>query len=57
MAKASAKVVTLDKPYSDDCAILDNSSGKSTVSEIRFAGKKYALAIGNAQKAEMSGSN
>ncbi len=57
VAKASAKVVTLDKPYSDDCAILDNSSGKSTVSEIRFAGKKYALAIGNAQKAEMSGSN
>ena len=55
VAKASAKVVTLDKASDYDAAIVDHSSGKATVTEVRFAGKKYALALGATEKAEMSG--
>jgi hypothetical protein len=57
VAKASAKVVALDKASDYDSAVVDHSSGKATVSEVRFAGKKYALAIGATEKAEMSGSS
>ena len=55
VAKASAKVVALDKASDYDAAIVDHSSGKATVTEVRFAGKKYALALGATEKAEMSG--
>ena len=53
VAKASAKVVALDKASNYDSAVVDHSSGKASVSEIRFAGKKYVLAIGATEKAEM----
>ena len=53
VAKATAKVVALDKASNYDAAVLDHSNGKARVSEIRFAGKKYALAIGATEKAEM----
>ncbi len=53
VAKASAKVVALDKAYAYDSAVVDHSDGKARVSEVRFAGKKYALAIGATEKAEM----
>jgi hypothetical protein len=56
IAKATAKVVTLDKSASYDSAVLDHSTGKTTVSEVRFAGKKYALALGNTEKADMGAS-
>jgi hypothetical protein len=56
VAKASAKVVELDKASPYDAAVVDHASGKATVSQVRFAGKKYALAIGATEKAEMSGS-
>jgi hypothetical protein len=55
VAKVSAKVVALDKASDNDTAVFDHSSGKTIVSEVRFAGKKYALAIGATEKAEMSG--
>jgi hypothetical protein len=55
IAKAWAKVVELDKAPAYDSAIVDHDGGKATVSQIRFAGKKYALAIGAAEKADMSG--
>jgi hypothetical protein len=55
VAKASAKVVALDKASDYDSAVVDHSDGKAKVSEIRFAGKKYALAIGATEKAEMGG--
>ncbi len=55
VAKTSAKVVTLDKASDYDATVVDHASGKATVSEVRFAGKKYALAIGATEKAEMSG--
>ncbi len=53
VAKASAKVVALDKASDYDSAVVDHSDGKARVSEIRFAGKKYVLAIGATEKAEM----
>ena len=58
VAKASAKVVALDKASDNDSASVDHASGKAIVTEVRFAGKKYALALGATEKAEMSeGSN
>jgi hypothetical protein len=54
VAKASAKVVPLDKAYGYDSAVVDHTSGKASVSELRFAGKKFALAIGATDKAQMS---
>jgi len=55
VAKTSATVVPLSKAYDDDSVVCDHASGKATLSEVRFAGKKYALAIGATEKAEMSG--
>lgn len=55
VAKTSAKVITLDQPSDYDSAIVDHANGKAAVSEIRFSGKKFALAIGTTDKAEMSG--
>ena len=57
VAKASAKVVALDKASAYDAAVVDHSSGKAAISEVRFAGKKFALAIGATDKAEMSRSS
>jgi len=57
VAKVSAKVVALDKASDYDTAVFDHSSGKAIVSEVRFAGKKYAIALGATEKAEMSGSS
>jgi hypothetical protein len=45
IAKASAKVVELEQKSSYDSAVIDRSSGVS-LSQVRFAGKKFALAIG-----------
>jgi len=53
VAKAPAKVVALDKAYSDDSAVLEKTSGKTCISQIRFAGKKYVLDLGATEKAEM----
>jgi hypothetical protein len=36
-------------PQSDTAVVSSNSDGSKTLSEIRFAGKKYALAIGSPQ--------
>jgi len=57
VAKTTAKVVALDKAYDYDAAVVDHASGKATVSEVRFAGKKYALALGATDKAEMNASS
>ena len=57
VAKTEAKVVALDKAYDYDSAVVNHASGKATVSEVRFAGKKYALALGATEKAEMGGSS
>jgi hypothetical protein len=57
IAKTTARVVPVDKPYDMDAAVIDHSSGKAAVSEVRFSGKKFALAIGATDKAEMSASS
>jgi hypothetical protein len=57
VAKVSAKVVALDKASDYDTVVFDHSSGKTIVSEVRFAGKKYAIALGATEKAEMSGNS
>src|ERR1039457_3557777 len=57
VAKTTAKVVALDKASDYDAAVIDHASGKASVSEVRFAGKKYALAIGATEKAEMNASS
>ena len=46
VAKTSAKVVELDTKSAYDSTVVDRSSGTPTVSQVRFAGKKIALAIG-----------
>jgi hypothetical protein len=55
VAKTTAQVVALDQASDYDSAVVDHSNGKARVSEIRFFGKKFALAIGSTDKAEMSG--
>ena len=57
VAKTTAKVVALDQSSNYDSAVIDHSGGKASVSEVRFAGKKVALAIGSTDKAEMNGSS
>jgi hypothetical protein len=57
VAKTSARVVSLDQSSNYDSAVIDHASGKATVSEVRFAGKKFALAIGSTDKAEMNGNS
>jgi hypothetical protein len=52
VAKTSAKVVELEKTSSYDVAVVDHNNGKATISEVRFGGKKFALALGGG--AEMS---
>jgi len=53
VAKASAKVVAIDRASAYDSAVVDHSSGKATLSQINFAGKKFVLVLGGAEKAEM----
>ena len=49
VAKAAGKIVNLDQASQYDSSVLDHASGKTTVSEVRFAGKKYALALSGAE--------
>jgi hypothetical protein len=57
IAKTSAKVIDLQAVSQYDAAVVDHASGKATISEVRFAGKKFALAIGSTDKAEMTNSS
>lgn len=52
VTKTAAKLLELDQPSAYDAAVVDSTSGSPTISQVRFAGKKYALAIGNGEKAE-----
>jgi hypothetical protein len=57
VAKTSAKVIELPQTSAYDTAVVDRSSGKASLSEIRFYGKKYALALGGTEKAAMGDSS
>jgi hypothetical protein len=52
--KTTARVVSLDQAQNFDSAVVNHADGKAVMSEVRFAGKKIALAIGGTEKAEMS---
>jgi hypothetical protein len=57
VTKTSARVVEMTSAPSYDAAVVDRSNGSANLTEVRFAGKKFALAIGGSEKAEMSGSS
>lgn len=59
VAQTGAKVVSMDKaPTGDQAIVVRNTDGSATLKEIRFGGKKYALAIGgSAEGAGSSGSS
>lgn len=47
VATVPAKMVDLPRAASDDGAVVNtNGDGSRTLSQIRFSGKKYALAVG-----------
>ncbi len=52
IAKTPGKLVELPKATGYDSAVIDHSSGAASLSEIRFANKKTALAIGGEAASE-----
>jgi hypothetical protein len=54
VAKTTARVIALEKAPGYNSAVVDHASGKAAISEVRFAGKKYALEIGATDKAQMT---
>lgn len=57
VTKTSARVIELKDAPAYDTTVVNKSGGSPSVSEVRFAGKKYALSIGGAEKAEMGESS
>jgi hypothetical protein len=59
VASTSARVVELDQSSNSDTTVLkNNGDGSKSLAEIRFGGKKYALAIDNeSASADMNGSS
>jgi hypothetical protein len=53
VTKAPAKLVELKDAFNHDATVVDKSATTPAITEVRFAGKKYALALGNAEKAAM----
>lgn len=53
VTKTSAKLVELNSAFGSDATVVDKTAGTSTVTEVRFAGKKYALALSPTEKAGM----
>jgi hypothetical protein len=58
VAKVPAKVVDLNSNAANDAAVIkNNSDGSSTLAGVRFAGKKYALELGEAADGMQAGSS
>lgn len=58
VAKVPAKVVDLNSNAANDAAVIkNNSDGTSTLAGVRFAGKKYALELGEAADGMQAGSS
>ena len=53
IVKTQAKAVELPQAPDYDSAILDHTGGKATMSQIQFAGKKTAFAIGSSDRASL----
>jgi hypothetical protein len=56
VVKTSARVVELEQKSAYDSAVVDRSNGAS-LTQVRFAGKKFALAIGGSEPSAMSASS
>ncbi|MGH9499907.1 MAG: hypothetical protein ACRD3L_12280 [Terriglobales bacterium] len=58
VASTPARLVDLSQATGSDSAVLkSNGDGSRSLAEIRFGGKKYAIAIGDEATAEMNGSS
>ena len=58
VAKVPAKLVDLNSNAANDAAVIkNNSDGTSTLAGVRFAGKKYALELGEAADGMQAGSS
>lgn len=53
VTKAPAKIVDLKDAFNNDATVVDHGTATPSVTEVRFAGKKYALTLGAAEKAGM----
>ena len=53
VTKSAAKVVALKGAPNNDAAVVDKTGSTPSITEVRFAGKKFALAIGGGEKAGM----
>jgi hypothetical protein len=57
VAKVPARVVELKSSPSDNAVVVNtNGDGSRSISEIRFAGKKYAMAIAGESAQNQGGS-
>jgi len=58
VAKVPAKLVDLNAPAVNTAAVVQkNDDGSSSLSSVRFEGKKYALDLGQSSEAMQSGSS
>lgn len=58
LAKVPAKLVDLNKAPDNSAAVVNqNQDGSSTLSSVRFAGKKYALDLSQASDGMQAGSS
>jgi hypothetical protein len=58
LAKVQAKVVDLNSPSENNAAVvIKNNDGTSTLSGARFAGKKFALELGDSGDGMQAGSS
>ena len=58
VAKVPAKLVDLNGNAANDAAVIkNNSDGTSTLAGVRFAGKKFALELGEAADGMQAGSS
>lgn len=58
VAKVPAKLVDLNSNAANDAAVIkNNGDGSSTLAGVRFAGKKYALELGEASDSMQAGSS
>jgi hypothetical protein len=58
VAKVPAKLVDLNSNAANDAAVIkSNSDGSTTLAGVRFAGKKYALELGEAADGMQAGSS
>jgi hypothetical protein len=57
VATVPARLIELDRPAANSSAVvINNSDGSRALSEIRFSGKKYALAVGSESANAATGS-